>query len=188
MTSSDNPSTYPDPASVSFWPTAIRYGLIGGLIFIVYGILVNLTGFGWPSSGLFQMLLSLLIVIVLYVGLLFFAIRQHRDEDLGGYISLGRSVLVGIVVAVIAGVLSSVFNYLYTTVVDPDLLPRMIAELEEFMEDMGAPEEQIEKQIAGMTPTKQLMQNIIYAPIMGGIVSLIIGAIVKKAPPGSPGA
>ena len=186
MTTLDNPNTYPDPSEVPPWPTAIRYGLIGGLIFIVYGLIGNLTGLGRPTAGLVAVAVFGLLVFVLYIGLLYFAIRKHRDEDLGGYITIGRSVMVGVVVAILAGIISSVFNYLYMTLIEPDMAATIVEEMREMFESLGMDEDMIEEQLADvasrMNPAKQLIQGLIGSGVMGAIFSLIIGAILKKTP------
>ena len=180
-------SRLPDPGSVPFINTAVRYGVIGGLIFIIYGMIANFTGFNRPSAGIGAMVLNFLIFIGLYVGIQVAAIKKHRDEELGGAIQFGRAFMVGIVVAVIAGIISAVFNYFYMTVIDPDMLSTMVEEMEVMYERMGMSESQIEaamEQIrTGFEPTKMFVQGIIMSVIMGGIVALIVAAIMKKNPP-----
>lgn len=186
MSPIDYSPNHPDPSEVPPWPTAIRYGLIGGLVFIVYSLVGNLTGFGRPSAGMVALMFFGLAYFVIYIGLLTIAIRHHRDEDLGGFIDIKRSVILGTVVAVIAGVISSLFGYLYMTLIEPDMAASILNEMETMFEELGLPEEQYTEQLAQMEarldPTRALTQGIIGAPIIGAIFSLIIGAIVKKSP------
>lgn len=186
MSTSDNPQVV-DPASVSPQATIIRYGLIGGLIFVVYGLLGNILGFAKPSGGISAIVINGLVFIVLYVGLMVMAVRKHRDQDLGGYIPFGRAFLVGLGVAVIAGVISGLFNYLYMSFIEPDYLTNMVGEMEEMYANMGMSEETIEIAMErvrkSLTPTKMLTNAAIGSVVMGGIVSLIVSAIMKKKPP-----
>lgn len=187
MSSPDYFHLPPDPATVPPWPTAIRYGLIGGMVFILYSLIGNLTGIGRPTAGLLPLLLFGLTYFVIYIVLLLVAIKNHRDEDLGGYIDLKRSIILGATVAVIAGVISSLFGFLYMTVIEPDIADTMVAEMEVMFENMGLPEEQyleeLEKMEERLDPVGSLIQGLTWSPIIGGVVSLILGAILKKEPP-----
>ena len=186
MTTLDQPTNYPDPTEVSFIPTGVRYGLIGGLILIIYGFLGNTLGFGRPSAGLVALTLFGLSFFIIYIGLLYFTIRKHRDDDLGGYITLGRAVMVGVTAAIVAGVLSTLYNYVYITMIDPAMITEVMEETQVMFEELGLPEDQIDEQMAAMedrmNPTQQLTSGLLTSAGFGAIVSLIIGAIVKKSP------
>ena len=54
-----------DPSTVSPWPTILRYGLIGGLVLVVYALLGNLLGFTKPSAGFVTLILSGMVVVIL---------------------------------------------------------------------------------------------------------------------------
>lgn len=179
---------HPDytPDIVPPWPAGIRYGLLGGLIFIIYSLLGNLTGFGRPSAGIVSIMVFGLAYFVIYFGVLFWGIKGHRDEDLGGYIDLKRSIIIGVVIAVIAGIISAIFNYIYMTMIEPDMAANMVEEMTQMFEDMGVGEEiyeaEIEKIEQQMDPMAALQQGLIGAPLMGLIFSFIIGLILKKQP------
>ncbi len=184
MSPLDYSPEHPDPSTVSPWPAILRYGLIGGLIFIFYSLIGNITGLGRPNAGLVALMVFGLAYFVIYIGLLVFSIKNHRDEDLGGFIDIKRSIWVGTGVALIAGVISSIFGYIYMTMIEPDMAANMMEEMVEMFENMGLEEEAYEDQLAGMEakfdPMTALMQGIGYAPIIGLICSVIIGAILKK--------
>lgn len=186
MSPLDAPQEYPDPATVAPWPTAIRYGVIGGMVFILYTLIGNLTGIGRPTAGLIPLLFFGLASFAIYILLLVLAIKSHRDDDLGGYIDIKRSMIVGTTVAVIAGVISSLFGYLYMTVIEPDMAATMMSEMETMFENMGLPEEDYEAQLADMEarldPMSSLTQGLMWAPAIGAVVSLITGATLKREP------
>jgi uncharacterized protein YneF (UPF0154 family) len=178
-----------DPSDVPFINTAVRYGIIGGLIFIIYGMIGNLTGLNRPSAGFGAIGLNFLISIGLYVGIMVAAVKKHRDAELGGYIPFGRAFMVGLVVAVIAGILGGIFNFIYMSYIEPDFMETMIAETQAMYERMGMSETQIEKAMeqvkSSFEPSKMLIQGFVWSAILGGIVSLIVAAIMKKNPPES---
>ncbi len=186
MSPLDYSSDFPDPSTVSPWPNIIRYGLIGALLFILYFLIGNISGLGRPKAGIAAFLIFNLINFVIYIGLLVFVIKNHRDEDLGGFIDIKRSIWIGTGVAIIAGVLSSIFGYIYMTVIEPDYAANMMAETIEMLESWGMEEEQLEEELAGkeeeFDPTRTTIQGIISTPFIGALCSLIIGATLKKGP------
>ncbi len=164
--------------------TVIRYGLIGGLLFIIVALIGNLTGLSSPSS-MTSVIFNMLIGLVLFVGLMVVAIRYHRDKELGGYITFGRAFLVGLLVTLIAGTVSNLFNYFYITVIDPEYMANMVRDMQGMYEGFGMSEEQIEQAMArvqNMTPGRIMLQGLIGQIVMGSIVAAIVGAIMKRKP------
>ena len=167
--------------------TVLRYGLIGGLVFIVWALIGILTGISSPGGGFAMIGLNMVINLVLYVGLMVVAIRFHRDKELGGYISFGRAFGVAFLTALIAGLLSVVFSFIYMNYIDPEYLNSTVKEMEGMYERLGMNEEQIEaamEQAAkSLTPSRMLTQGLIGQVIMSGIVGAIVAAIMKKNRP-----
>jgi hypothetical protein len=185
MTTSDNPNLVIDENNVPFLPTAVRFGLIGGLIFIVYSLLANLTGLSIPNN-LGKVFLNLALVIAITVGVLVYVIRQHRETELGGYVSFKRAFYLSFVTLFIATVISSLFSMVYVAFIDPGFLDSIVSATEEMMTDMGAPAEVIEAQMAEMeekmTVMGMLKQGLMNGLIGGVIISLIVAAVMKKKP------
>jgi len=77
--------------NASPFPTALRYGMIGGLLFIITGIIQYLIGITSSTSDIIGWIAMLAIPIVFSV----LAILDHRDNDLNGFISYGRGLGVG---------------------------------------------------------------------------------------------
>ena len=170
--------------STSMNSTVIRYGLIGGLLFIIVALIGNMTGLSSPTS-MMSVLFNMLIGLVLFVGLMVVAIRYHRDKDLGGYITFGRAFLVGLLVALISGTVSNLVNYFYITVIDPEYMTNMVRDMQGMYEGLGMSEEQIEAamaQVQNLTPGRIMLQGLIAQIVMGSIVAAIVGAVMKRKP------
>lgn len=184
MSTPDNPSLSNDSASI--WPTILRYGLIGGLVFIVYSLIGNITGITSPGAGIGMLAITLVISIAIYVGIMVIAIRSYRDQENNGYISFGKAFGIGLGVAVIAGIMSGAFTYLYVTMIDPSYFDTVIEETASLYERLGMSEEQIEQAMAqvrkNFTPAGMLRQAVFGNVIMGAIVSAIVAAIMKRTP------
>ena len=70
------PST--DPSSVSYMQTVLRYGVIGAMITIIFGLIGNLTGLSSPCNGIAMTAIFGLVSIVIYIGVLVYGIRKHQ--------------------------------------------------------------------------------------------------------------
>ncbi len=182
MTTLDDPRRIVDPASVSVWPTALRYGGILAAIGIVLGLVMYLSGIMDPETGNQAVsgglgCLSSVITIVFFV----LAIKKHRDSDLGGAISFGRAFGVGMATALVYGAISAVWGIIFNNLIAPDLMEKT----RDMMMSQAQPgQEEIMETIAN------IMTNPIIGPlatlagtlVMGAVFSLIIAAIMKKDP------
>lgn len=186
MTTLDDDNFLVDPASVSPWPIAIRYGLIGGLIYCIYSLIGNMSGLTTGDFGTMATSLASLLVFPIAIALIVFAVKNHRDKQLGGYITIGRVILIGLVVTAISLVISNLFLYVYLSVIDPGYVDMMIGSMEEMMGDW-IPEEQLEQVLMetrkGFEPAGLMKNALIMIGIFGVIVSAVIGLIMKKDPP-----
>lgn len=185
MTTLDNPQPVINETEVPFLPTAIRLGLIGSLIFIVYSLIANLTGLSVPTS-IAVSLLNLIIALGVTIGFVIYVIRYHRDKELGGYISFGRAFLLAFAALVISTIISNIFNWVYLSFIDTSHLESVLEATEKMMSDMGAPADAIEKQMSTMreqfTPMGMMVQGLKYGLIGGAVIALICAAIMKKKP------
>lgn len=182
----DNPLTPANPNDVPFMQTALRYGLIGGAISVVVSLVSQLLGWADGSNTGMAILVGIIGVAV-YIIAQVMGVRQHRDVELGGYISFGRAFLVCLVIAMIMAVIGAVFNYVYLNFIDPEAMNRAMEVIREQYEEMGMSDEAIEDalQMIDMTtsPLVQLGGGILGGAIMGSITGLIIGASMKNEPP-----
>ena len=186
METLDNPRPAIDESTVPFFKTSLRYGLIGGLIGIVVGLISNLSGMSTSGSMMGGLVIGAVSIIITIL-ISYFAIRHHRDKELGGYISFGRAFLTGFVALMISTIISTVWSILYMTVIDPGMAEEALAASEEMLANFGLPEEQLEAQLEAMkvnfTPMGIIKNSLLYGAIMVAIITLIQGAIMKKEQP-----
>ncbi len=156
---------------------AIKWGLILGIILIVYSLLLyflDLTtnrALGWVSF-----LISIIIVVL--------GIKSFRDDINNGVISFSKAFGVGILICLFAGIVSSIFTYIQLSLISPELVDKMIELTEEKLLERGISEDMIETQMAiskkFMTPSMMAIMSLIWFVVFGAIVSLIVAAILKK--------
>jgi len=175
-----------DENTVPWLPTAIRYGLYGGLFSIIYSLLANMFDFAVPTSiGLLA--LQFLVLIGITVTILILALRQHREKELGGLMSFKRGFLVGFIALFVGGIISTLFQLLYFNVIDPEFASEAMDKMEELFEKFNMPEDQMEQQLAdaeeNFTNAGILKQGFISGPIFSAVMAAIFGAIMKKKDP-----
>ena len=177
-------STDVNPSPVS---TALRIGLFGGLIMIVVAMISNLTGFSIPTS-LGGIIMALVVSLAVAVAVGVWAVREHRDKVMGGYIDFGTAFLVGGLALLIASLLNGAFNLIYINLIDPGYVETAVQKTAEMLENMGLNESQIEEQLAEvekrMTMSGIIRQTLISSVVVSAIIGLVVAAIMKKSPPG----
>jgi len=182
----DENTHFIDPATVSPRPTAMRYGLIWGLISVLLGLVTHFTGANDPSSPNLLVSVGLGIVSLgVSIAMIVLAIKQHRDQELGGYISFGRAFTTGFWVVLVSLLISVIWTLVYTNFIAPELFSMDM--LVEQWEEAGMSEAEIENaaSMTGMfmTPVGVTAMAAIGGLIWGSILALIISAVMKKDAP-----
>lgn len=184
MDTLDRPSP-PDPATVPYRPLAIRYGAIWGGVSIVtslVGYLTNTDG-SLPDTGPIKWVYSL-IGLAVAIWAITTVIRIDRDQQLGGYIGLGRCLGIGALTGVIAGAIGAVFTLLYMTVINPGFTDQLKEMMVAQWEEQGMGEEQIEMALsmssAFTNPAMLSVWQVLGGALMGLIIGLVAGLVMKR--------
>jgi len=179
----------PNPKNVSMWPTGLRYGLIWGGT----GILLTLIGFltntdpSLPETNIALKFVYGILGFGIAVWCVVMAIKQHRDQELGGYITLGRGMGMGTTVGLIAGLVTGAYMLLHVLVINPGWADQMLGAITEQYEEMGMAEDQIEQAMGFVgymfNPVAQLVGGLINGVFLGFLIGLVAGAIMKRDAP-----
>ncbi len=168
--------------------TSVKYGLIGGLIYIILQMAVYMIDptllFNWGSIVSF-----LVLLIVIFAVCSYYAILTKR-KGLGGFIKFKQGFTEAFIAAVVISVLLNLFNYFLYAVIDPSLE----AQLKEFTINMtasmmeGAPEEMLDEVIDDLEDRDLIsplstLGNIVQFILFGAIVGAITSSIMKKKDP-----
>ncbi|GJM61750.1 DUF4199 domain-containing protein [Persicobacter diffluens] len=153
----------------------IRYGIMLSIV----GIILNVAGQNFPGMGIKFGIIALGV----FSSILFFVlgIKAFKKQN-QGLIKFGDAFAIVAIITVVSSIISGLFGYLYGTVIDPGSIDRQIQETVSFLENIGAPEAQIDKAIEELNsklkdPAGYLASTL--QGVMGGIIGyLIIGAIV----------
>src|SRR5690606_5939007 len=162
MTTLDEPMGYIDPKDVSPQPTALRYGVIWGLLGILLGLIAYLAG--WTDvSGSNAMsggsMISSILSIALNVTILVMAIKYHRDKELGGYITFGRGFKTGMLTTFFYAIIAALWMAVFINFIATDMMENIQNAMYEQWEAQGLSDEQIEQaqQFTGFMQSKTVM-------------------------------
>ena len=188
MTTLDDPMGYIDPKDVSPRSTAMRYGMIWGLLGILLGLISYLAGWTEPTSSMSAgSILSTVLSFGLAIGILVLTIKHHRDEELGGYISFGRGFQTGMLTTFFYAIIATIWMFIFINFVDTDMIENIQASMVEQWEEQGLSDEQIEQaqSYTGFMSSKGFMIGAAFGGslLWGAILSLIISAVMKKDNP-----
>ena len=185
MDSLDTTTTNPTPSAK---PIATRYGLIGSLIIIVIGLVIQLTGFSDPSEQYSAgNILSGVITYIIMGAAAYMTVKEHRDTNLKGLIPFGKAFGTGMLVMVIIAVLQSIWAFIYMQFINPDLMAEIMEKaMDKAMEQGQMTEEQLEAS-SGMigfftSPWFIALSSLIGTLVMGMLISLVVSLILKKEP------
>ncbi|MEO6132704.1 MAG: DUF4199 domain-containing protein [Saprospiraceae bacterium] len=167
--------------------TTLKWGLITGMVYIVFFLVTYMMGVQQSGSKMLQFGSNTLLLFITFIPI-YLGVKEARDNDLGGYLTLGQGFLTGFKIALIAGILSAIFAIIYFNFIDPDFADKLMVGIEEQWEKAGMAEEQ--KEMARKW-TGYFMSPIAFAafsflgPVFWGLIKgLVAGALLKKeAPP-----
>jgi uncharacterized membrane protein YeaQ/YmgE (transglycosylase-associated protein family) len=162
---------------------ALPYGLILALVTIVISVIVYVMGMTYEQPW-WQSLLNFIVMTACIV----YGLKAFKNSN-EGFLSIGESLKTGLAIAAIAGVIGSIFTYVFVTFIEPDFVVNMLEATRIKMIDQNPEmtEEQM-KMALGMTE-KMMSPGILVAIGMiaslffGFIVSLIAGLIMKQNRP-----
>lgn len=167
--------------------------MTAGLLIAAAGILVNLVFYvtGMDMEMLTNPTVSWINRILL-IGLTYYflhiALKKYRDEDAGGYVSVGQGLGLGTLAGLVSGVVSAVWFYFFTTFIATDMMDRIKeATMQQMQEQSGQSAEQAEKAMEMMSfffsPVFFAIAMILSSIFFGFLCGLVAGLVLKKDKP-----
>jgi hypothetical protein len=165
--------------------TKFIYALILTISGAALQLLLYFTGFQTEklATGQYLQWIGFIVMsVVLWLG-----IKAVRDESEGQYLTYGKGVGSGVLIALYSGLMSSIYSYIHFKFVNPEFADYQIALIRPQWEAAGLGDAQMEQaeKITRMMmgPGAQAVMTPILVVLFGLIVSLIISAILKRNPP-----
>lgn len=166
-------------------PTGVRYGLILGLVSTVLSvvfIMTNTIDFSGTKSNMLSTIISWGVSIFFF----YKAISTYKEE-LNGYITLGKSIVVSMWVGVVSSVISGLFMFIYFKFIDPTFIDKTLDIMRANLEEKGMDTNQIDTAMSMtsmfLTPVSMSLFTILGGVFMGLFLGLVLGLILRKDPP-----
>lgn len=166
-----------DEKAVPFAHLVWRYGCIVAGVSVISTLLQFMLNAKWISW----------VSLVINIGILIYAVRQHQRNDLGGFISFGRVFSLTFIANAIAGAIGSIFNYVYINFINPSVLEDIIAQIRSDAERNNSPEEAIQM---GVDYTTWIFTSVggigvmfLIVLLSAAFISLILALILKRNRP-----
>ncbi len=116
-----------DTPKASIKKIALNYGLILALASIGWSIVLFVLDEHIERPWWSGVISFALMVVILIYGLKAF------KKDNGGYMSLGEALKAGLAISLIAGIVGVIFNLIFVTFIDPDVVQKILELTEERM-------------------------------------------------------
>ncbi|MBC3756995.1 DUF4199 domain-containing protein [Hyunsoonleella sp. SJ7] len=165
-------------------PTVIKYGLYGLLTGILCFLLALTFGDGLSYTS--QEILGY-ATMVASLSFIFFGIKHYRDKVNGGVVSLGKAIVIGLLISVLVGVGVGLADYIYTTIINPNFANEY---LETTLKAMETTLSQEEFQVKKAELTQQMedyggsgfMAFLMFFTVVliGFVISLVSGLILQR--------
>ena len=168
--------------------TKFTYALILTIASAVLNLALYFTGYQTEklATGQYFQWFGFVIMIVVF----FLGIKAVREESPGKYLSYGKGVGTGVLIALYSGLMSAVYTFIHFKFVNTEFVDYNMELIRAKWTQAGMGAEQMEK-AEGFTrmfmgPVSMAILSPIMAVFFGLILSLIIAAILKRpAPEGS---
>lgn len=162
---------------------SINYGLVLGVVSVVLGVILYVTNAYLSPHWSQTLISSTLFILFLVLG-----IRAYKTAN-GGFLSLTQAIKVGISIALIGAVISSVWQLLLSEVIEPGMMEQMMEVQRSTMieQNPNMTQEQIDMAMdmasAFQSPWIILAITLITNIFFGLIVSLIAGLAMRRKRP-----
>lgn len=164
--------------------TVIKYGLYGVLAGLICFLLALTLGKGLSYST--QEIIGYTTMVV-SLSVIFFGIKHYRDKVNNGAVSLGKAIIIGLLISILVGLGVGLTDYIYTTIVNPDFATEYLETTLKTMEETMSPEEFQTKKIELTHQMKEyggsgFMAFLMFFTVVliGFVISLISGLILQR--------
>ena len=147
------------------------YGVISGLVIIVINTLSLELGIGQAWLGFLVMFIAFSSIFV--------AVKQYRDETLGGVIRFSTGFLVGLGITMVASLVYVLVWELYLALTDYAFIDAYIASVVESRQTGGASQAELAATIAEAETIRQQYSNPLFRLPMTFVEVFPIGVLIS---------
>lgn len=158
---------------------ALLYGAIVGGVSIVLSIILYAMDASFAVAGQ-------IAGAIVTIGILTYVLYLYRKEHMAGAMTYSQSLGMGVLIMIVAGIISAIYMYIHIKYIDTEFLNTMTRMQEEKMLEQGLDEAAIEQAMEFTSKMRGLGFTVVSAFIgsifMGAIFSAIISIFLKKEP------
>ena len=159
----------------------LKYGIIIGLIFIVYGMILQFLNLDLQMMQYLGYLNYVILIVAIVMA------HKAFKEGGDGFMTIGQGLGIGMLITLVGSVLSSIFSFIYLKFIDDSMIQKTLDYQIEELEKRGLDDASIEQAMAVtkkiMTPEIMPILAILVMLFFGFIISLIVSLFTKKANP-----
>ncbi len=155
--------------------TVLRYGLYGAITICAL-FLLSLT-VGKSLSYEIQEVIGYTTMVV-SLAFVFFGIKHFRDKENEGKITLGKALLIGVLISLITAVAFGLLDFIYVKYINPDFMNEYYAHSVAKLE-ASLPPEEFQEQLAKMEAEKEMFMNPVMSFVFMSMTVFVIGFIIS---------
>ncbi len=161
----------------------LQYGILLGGISVVFALMLFFLDMHYTQESAVG-----IVSIVITAGVIIIGHYNFRKEN-DGFLSFVEALKLGMGIALISSIISVTYQVLLVTVIDPDTIPKMIevAKNQLFDTNPEMSQEQLdqilEMQSKFISPKMMVAFGLIGGLLIGFIISMISGLILKRNRP-----
>ncbi len=142
------------------------YGLLVGFIIFTLHLTLGINNLDYSTNEILGY-----VSIFLSLSFIFFGIKHYRDHVNDGVVTIGKAIIIGLIISVLVGIGIALADFMYTKFIDPSFF----ANYEQGLIDQGK-----EDEIIQMTSTTAALFMLVLVTVIGFIISLISGLILQR--------
>lgn len=142
------------------------YGLLTGFIIFTIHLAIGIDNFDYATNEILGY-----VSIFLSLSFIYFGIKHYRDHINDGVVSLGKAILIGLLISVLVGIGIAIADFIYTKFINPSFF----SDYEKALIEQGKTDEIFE-----MTSATAALFMLVLVTIIGFIISLISALILQR--------
>ena len=142
------------------------YGLLTGLFIFMLHLVFGINNLDYSTNEILGY-----VCIFLSLSFVFFGIKHYRDRINNGVITLGKAIIIGVLISFLVGLGIALADFIYTKFIDPSFF----SNYEKMLIEQGK-----EDEIIKMTSVTAALFMLVLVTVIGFIISTISALILQR--------
>ena len=142
------------------------YGLLTGLFIFMLHLVFGINNLDYSTNEILGY-----VSIFLSLSFVFFGIKHYRDRINNGVITLGKAIIIGVLISFLVGLGIALADFIYTKFIDPSFF----SNYEKIIIEQGK-----EDEIIKMTSATAALFMLVLVTVIGFIISTISALILQR--------